>query len=529
MNTIAKLTYAGAIALIATAMSSCNDFLTEDSKTAITESTVFSNLEYTESNLSAIYVQWRSNLFKDRWLWELWVGTDEVQSGAFQNRKSTGDPARMGIDNYDANLNSENGYISEQWQRRWPMVTSAAKIIKNLREGGEMVAGEKRAQLYGEACFIRGTLTMELASYWGEVPIIDFENIDKTGYGRQPVKDCWTFIINDLQEAVKYAPDNNGVERGNKYAAALMLGKALMAAPEETGLRDFAAARDALQIVLDGPYSLVPYADLFDCFKTNTAESILEWQFSQTTGNYNQVQFQIGSRVAAGWFGDKCYFSGYDHAVPTKYAYNTVENGGIWEDGDLRMEEALRFDFSYDGVTPDLSGIQWEDLGDDYDELLPHIKKYEDYRTDQHYGPDFANMWYSAKNIPWLRLADAILLHAECLNELGQTADAVEEVNRVRARAWGGNLPAARQWSSMSQSEFREKIMDERIRELFAEGWRRFDLIRTGNFVKLVKERNEWAKRTGTISDFHVRWPIPLTEIDQNEDIGPEDQNEGYR
>ena len=44
-------------------------------------------------------------------------------------------------------------------------------------------------------------------------------------------------------------------------------------------------------------------------------------------------------------------------------------------------------------------------------------------------------MWYSGKNIPYLRLGDAILLYAECLNELGQTAQACQEVNKVRSRA----------------------------------------------------------------------------------------------
>ena len=81
----------------------------------------------------------------------------------------------------------------------------------------------------------------------------------------------------------------------------------------------------------------------------------------------------------------------------------------------------------------------------------------------------------------------------------------------------------------MSQDEFRKKIMDERIRELFGENWRRFDLIRTGNFVAYVKARNKWAKRSGTISKIHERYPIPNEEIEQNEDMTSDDQNEGYR
>lgn len=36
--------------------------------------------------------------------------------------------------------------------------------------------------------------------------------------------------------------------------------------------------------------------------------------------------------------------------------------------------------------------------------------------------------------------------------------------------------------------------MDERLRELCFEGWRRIDLLRTNKFVELIKERNRWAK-----------------------------------
>lgn len=146
------------------------------------------------------------------------------------------------------------------------------------------------------------------------------------------------------------------------------------------------------------------------------------------------------------------------------FAYKTVEEGGIWEDGDLRKEEALRYDFTYytnkyseDGtfeyVTPDLSKTQWTGTTD---ELEPHIKKYEDYRTDILSGLGINNMWNSGKNFSMIRYADVLLLHAECLNELGQTSEAVQIVNnQIRTRAWGGNLPEDKKWNSgMSKDEF---------------------------------------------------------------------------
>ena len=127
-------------------------------------------------------------------------------------------------------------------------------------------------------------------------------------------------------------------------------------------------------------------------------------------------------------------------------------------------------------------------------------------------------------------LCRRFITHAECLNELGRTNEAIDLVNStVRKRAWGGSLPADKQWPTMSKEQFREQIMDERMRELFGEQWRRIDLVRTGNFEKLVKQRNEWAKRFATIHTYNTLLPIPFTELQQNPDMKESDQNEGYK
>ena len=162
--------------------------------------------------------------------------------------------------------------------------------------------------------------------------------------------------------------------------------------------------------------------------------------------------------------------------------------------------------------------------------MKPHVKNYEDFRTDQHSGLGINNMCNSGKNITAIRYADVLLSYAECLSELGQTGQAVEKVNEVRNRAWGFSIPADKKWDAgMSQDVFRTKILDERIRELLGENWRRADLIRTGKFVEYIKERNKWAKRSDTIQDYNVSYPIPNEEIEQNPDMTQDDQNPGYR
>ena len=522
----ANILACGLMALAAVPMTSCSDFLNEEPATSLTEEKMYSDPEYAESNIQTCYKGWRE-MFKDRYLWELMVGTDEIQSGAYQALKEDG-MKRGSLDRYDALLTSELYYISDQWSGRWKYVGETAKIISALRS--EAAADEYVGRLYGEACFIRAGLTMELAMIYGRIPVLDLDRINELTYARQPLEEVWKFIIGDFEEAVRFLPETAEPGRASRYAALMLLGYARMAAPEETGLRDFETAAENLgDVVNSGAYTLVDYYDLWDYNMSNTQESIFEWQFQPAWPDNNAVQFQLGSRAVQSYFGDACFMSGYDHAVPTVWAYSDEADGGIWEDGDMRKEEAIRYNFEYYGVTPTLQNITWEDLGDDYDELKPHIKKYEDFRTDTHSGMGFNNMWNSGKNIPFLRLGNAILLYAECLNEINRTDEAVAQVNRVRRRAWENSLPAERQWKSMSKEQFREEILTERVRELFGERWRKFDLVRTGKFVELVKARNEWAKRSGTIAEYNSVWPLPLTELDQNDDIDYSDQNEGYR
>ena len=54
------------------------------------------------------------------------------------------------------------------------------------------------------------------------------------------------------------------------------------------------------------------------------------------------------------------------------------------------------------------------------------------------------------------------------------------------------------------------------------------DLIRTGKFVELIKQRNRWARESNTIQEYHMRYPIPDSEINNNPSLTKDDQNPGY-
>lgn len=485
-------------------VTSCSDFLEMQPKTALTEEQVFGDEKNIELLVSGLYTQWR-NTKQDRGGFMFTLGTDEAQQGGQQVRENA---VQAALDKYDGQLNSTNTSLSEQWNKRWPVVAAAAKAVKYAK------SDELRAQ----ASFIRATMTFELGMLWGPIPIIDIDNVRE---GREPLEEVFKFIIQDLEFAVAHLPETQSDAKiPTKGAAQALLGKVYMYAPAEAGVRDYAKAIEYFDMAIPR-YSLVSnYGDLFNTtINQSSSEAIYAFKFNNIYPDNNMCQHHAGSRAVADLDGN-CYFGGYDLIMPTAYYAADVEDGGIWEDGDMRKDVSIRYDFTLpDGREPH---ITWTGQAD---ELGPHTKKYEDYRTQ-----GILNFWYSGGTIYYLRLADILLCKAECLNEIGQTSEAVNLVNTtVRTRAWGGALPADKEWpAGMSKEDFRDNILDERMRELAFEGWRRMDLIRTGKLVEYVKERNPWARASGTISSFHTRYPIPDLEIKQNDLINEDDQNPGY-
>lgn len=500
---------------------SCSDFLNQEPKTSLTEQEAFSSLENIEPTVDGLYTAFRDSKSGREGLTFSLLGLDESKQGIVQ----MDDASQASLDLYSGLLNPMSTQVDKMWSRRWPIVISAANAVYALDIIAETTQDEETLdrikRLKGESCFIRAMVMMELAMYWGEIPVVDIAKMENSA--RQPLEMVWQQIIDDFTYASKSLKEkyteSTDKTRATSGAALAMLGKAYMSVPVETGMRDFKLARESFEAMLNR-YQLDPdFGHLFDeSLEFDSPESIFELDYDNLN-RINHWQFDMGSRTVASTFGEGCCFAGYDVALATEYAYKSKSEGGIWEDGDLRRDESIRYDFTYLGVTP--PEVSWG-----ADELDPHIKKYEDERTDQLNGT-LANEWYSGKNFILLRYADVLLCYAECLNELGETGQANAIVNQVRARAWGGTLPAEMAWN-YGQEEFRVQIMNERIRELCFEGWRRMDLIRTGKFVELIKERNPWAKQSGTIQATHMRYPIPDTEIKNNDDISEEDQNPGY-
>ncbi|MCH5169245.1 MAG: RagB/SusD family nutrient uptake outer membrane protein, partial [Prevotella sp.] len=153
-------------------MTACSDFLDEDNQTQLSEEQVLTDIKLADLSMQSIYDAFKEN-YKDERCWFLLQGTDEIQTGALQSK----DANTAAWDFCDGAMNSENGYVQNAWNYRWPVIANAAKIVRAISTMNPQ-AGSAEEQLMGEAAFIRGFLTYQATMIWGRVPIIDLQRID---------------------------------------------------------------------------------------------------------------------------------------------------------------------------------------------------------------------------------------------------------------------------------------------------------------------------------------------------------------
>ena len=134
-----------------------------------------------------------------------------------------------------------------------------------------------------------------------------------------------------------------------------------------------------------------------------------------------------------------------------------------------------------------------------------------------------ADGWASTDNEILIRLADIILLKAEALNQLGQTAQAIPLINAIRARV---NLAPT---TASTQSDVAAAILLERRLELSLEGHRWNDLLRAGAQYTITL-MNGQVDPSGNPLNYNVTqnlllYPIPLSEIQLDANLA---QNPGF-
>ncbi|WP_254560494.1 RagB/SusD family nutrient uptake outer membrane protein [Dyadobacter diqingensis] len=449
------------IACLATmAFTSCQDnFLTVIPETSLSYGIFFKTQADFEQAVNSTYAPLRS-IFNDR-AWKLGElhsdNTYYARNPLFGAVDATENIADFAIPT--ANGVTANDNVLQQWRQDYLIISRANQVLV-LIDGVDFDPAVK-ANLKGQALFLRAFAYFELARYFGAVPLhlVPVTNRQEAPLPLSKVEDIYAQIEKDAKEASTSLLSKSKQEAGRVTSgtAKMLLANLYMVQ------KKWAEASTLLSdVVKSGEYSLMPnYDDAFTgtSANKNNAESVFEVQYMEGAAGYNgNLIYQIvPSPITAAELlpitgtSNPQSISGENNNIPTPDIIAAYETGDKRKDasiGYVTLSQSLRADKKY-----------------------PYIKKF---------ARPHAQQGNTGQNFPVYRYSEVLLFLAEALNEQGKPSDALPYLNQVRTRA---GLAAT---TATSQAELREAIFKERRVELAFENKRWFDIVRTGRIQEII-------------------------------------------
>ena len=485
-----KIIILSSLLLFSLSTQSCrNDFLDVKPTEAIStdDLSLKNNDEGADSFVTSIYAKYLDwNISSFSWVGVTTIASDEADKGSSPG-DTGGDKDLLDALNFSATL----GSFQDIWQGHYQAINrsnQALYYLPLLTNANQ----DLRKRLEGEAKFLRAFSYFTLVKSFGGVPIVDHvpaagNDADRTMLLSRKSKDeVYTFISNDLNDAIAALPVKGSYSSSNKGRASKGAAYALLA-KVNLYQKNWQKVIDNCNLVTG--YSLTPnFADIYKVSGENNEESIFEIQGKGGPAQpgiqqYSQTQ---GARGAGGW--------GWGFATPSQGLVDAFNAAGDTERRDATI--IFRNSTLYDG------------------RVVPATVEnpYYNYKV---YSSNYTGDDFSDTNIRYLRYAEVLLMKAEALNELGQTAAAIPFLNQVRSRAGLSNTGA------VSQADLRNAIWQERRLELALEHDRWFDLVRTGQAPAAMS-----ANGKTFVVGKHELFPLPASFIAEAKGLSA--QNTGY-
>ena len=421
---------------------------------------------------------------------------------------------------------STNLRVYELWQQHYAAIKKANVVLEKVPAIN--FDATLKARLLGEAKFLRALYYFNVVRLYGDVPLITqyqkFINSSDYAIARSPAAQVYEQIEKDLTEAAAVLPATYGspdVGRATQGAAKALLAKVYLTKASQP-LNIVAHYQDAVKKAEEvlssadggtGTYGynlFTNYADAFLPASKNGVEHIFSAQFkSNSLGQGNNENSRAILSSIPGLSGNYAHMVRY-YTNGTDKFYSIYK---MYTPADKRRDVTFVRSF----VSPS-NGRKYG---------LPITNS-----TVQNDSTPFFHKWWdpsstavtseSSANVPILRYAELLLIHAEAENEAnGPTAKAYKSLNRVRKRAGLADLAPG-----LTKDQFREALYLDRRLEVVYEYQRWFDLIRQKDASgKSTFVANLQKVGKTNAAEKHRLYPIPQSEIDNNPLLT---QNPGY-
>ncbi len=500
--------------MISMGLSSCSDYLDKEVDLTLQAANVFSDYDRTRGYLAQLY----------DYLPDAFSGYNDTQFRLSQDCMTDNAVDYWGVARYhsinaDAYDATNHWFADFYWNRDYKGIRGINQYLLNARAdvvgNAEKKGDDNRLfdRWDAEARVLRAILHFDLVSWFGDIPVVaDDENGTPIILApsmalpeRRAAADVLKWIADECDkykdnlpfrysnEAENWGRINGATAYALKTRALLYRASPLFNPSNETSrwIEAANAAKDfiAKNKIQTNPYRLYttdsndPNQNYYQCFVSNPVLNN-EYILSRSVWTTLQLEF----------FNAPCGFTGSISATgylnPTQNLVDSYETiNGLPIDKDPSYDDQN----PYANRDPRLEqtilhhGSMW---GDGDEARMVDVNNDDTRRGDDYARGNggTATGYYSKKylnNIRWdgtvsgqrhacpiFRYAEILLAASEALNEAGQTAEAYEYVNQVRARV---GMPA---YSGLSQADLRERIQNESRIEFCFEDHRYFDVRR---------------------------------------------------
>lgn len=415
-----------------------------------------------------------------------------------------------------------NGLVSMTWNGMYKVISEVNAFIKGVDDSG--LDDEAKAQLRGEARFLRGLAYYNLVSLWGDVPLkLVASSSDGIALPRTAKETVFASIVEDMKAAAQTA-ETSAPGRVNAWAAKAFLGKvyykmAMLDIDREANLNlakemfddVYTNAGYELQGNINSlflPYTATGYA-------ANSKETIFQLNFnSSSTVCYNRGSNRFAPQASTSgvnWGTYRVAKYAYDlhHGtypsdprVETNFLTQWRARGGnnqpnpkpsvggegaalcpgdsVYsypkrtyipeEDTTATAKDAVVIRLPYDSFA-DMTNPTKEEIDSYTGEYEETVKSMWNSFTASGAGekwPYFAKLYDQGqtaqrahKHLIVYRYAEMLLLMADVYNELGQKDRAIDLANEVLLRARNSATPAAQEPADWPKSLTKEQVTEK--------------------------------------------------------------------
>ncbi len=470
MNNTLKHLFVAALVILG--LSSCEDFLNPMPDNALPSDSAINNMDDVAAALNGAYMALLDEgYYGADFISRAEVGGEDVQTSSASKRTESFYRFEYRVNNSPAGF----------WFYPYQAINRINTLLDAI-SSGKIADSEALNNAKGEALALRALCHFNLTltygypyqkddgASWG-VPIVETVLPATAQPKRNTVAECYTFIEQDLTEALSLIGDAVNKGHFNKWAVlGLQARVALHKGDYETALSK------AEEVITTGPYDLIPRADYVSAWGLEfTPESVLDLHVSD---------LMSGNRELFGYLVDP---NGYGSVALTQ-DFITLLN---------EYPDDVRLNLLFN----DGNGVKCL------------FNKYP--------GRNGAS---TVNNIRVIRLSDLYLIAAESAlrQENPDQSKADTYLNAIRKRA----IPSASDIIATI-----DLIDNERRKELVLEGHRLYDILRDGKSVTRDGGRhflNAIDLKTVSWNDYRCVLAIPQAEIDANPNL-KEQQNPEYK